>query len=382
MTNPADLIAAPDFDDLRAKMELGGLTRSEAITIAGTYVLSLVNVHQRVFFYSKPLPATAPGCQSTFTPRFEHRPWVDGEDVVQAGETPGGDVGFNRRFSNIEFDLRDLAQGLRDAYACLATLRAEVAGLLGELRGEINRINGDIHRLSGGAGPGPLPPPFGGPGSVGGVFGGALGGIRFLGTGKVLDRDVQLWDTRQGTMMLPQMTTVAAKEVDTRVQRVRELGGLLATNAELARRLEAGPITKAQLVEEFGDLRAGRTTLREIVAILPPKQRIAGAAALLDLVAEREALALRTGPGRELALVAAFGVDEKIDVVSAVAVEKFMTVPAAARIALMEAGIDTMERLAAVDDAKLAAALERGGVAATAAESAGWRAAARTLVHL
>src|SRR6185436_10727789 len=93
----------------------------------------------------------------TFTPRFQHQPWTDGEDVVQAGETPGGDIGFNRRFSNIEFDLKDLAQGIKDVYACLATLRSEVSGLLGELRSEVNRINGDLRRLTqGDTGPGPV----------------------------------------------------------------------------------------------------------------------------------------------------------------------------------------------------------------------------------
>lgn len=41
---------------------------------------------------------------------------------------------------------------------------------------------------------------------------GTIAGTRYLGTANVLGKDVQLWDTQQGTVMVPLMTTVAAKE--------------------------------------------------------------------------------------------------------------------------------------------------------------------------
>jgi len=61
---------------------------------------------------------------------------------------------------------------------------------------------------------------------------GTIAGTRYLGTANVLGKDVQLWDTQQGTVMVPLMTTVAAKEADTRVQRVSSLATLLRTNTD------------------------------------------------------------------------------------------------------------------------------------------------------
>jgi len=372
MTAPTELENVPNFEQLRQKLEGAGLTKREAIGIAGTYVLSVASFRQRVFAYSKELAPTAPQCQSVFDPRFQHQPWTDGEDVVQAGETPGGDIGFNRRFSNIELDLKDLAQGLKDIYACLAALRTEVSTLLGELRTEINWINGDIFRLGqGGVVFEPVPIKFP-----------PLAGIKYLGTAKVLGKDVQVWDTAQGTMMIPLMTTVAAFEVDNRVKRVAALASLLQTNTDLKKKLDAAPMTKEDLVRNFGDLPTESGTLRELVDILPANQQVTGADNLVDLMAEREALALRTGPGKDLALANAFGVDEKVVTVSAVEVEKFSSVPLEARVALKAAGIDTMEKLAAAEDKALATALKKGGVAAAPGEAAAWRAAAKTLVNL
>jgi hypothetical protein len=372
MTAPIDFENIPNFDELRDKLVKAGLPQREAIGIAGTYVLTVAGFRQRVFAYSKDLAPTAPQCQSVFDPRFQHQPWTDGEDVVQAGETPGGDMGFNRRFSNIELDLKDLARGLKDIYACLATLRSEVSTLLGELRTEINWINGDIHRMGqGGVVLEPVPTKFP-----------PLTGIKYLGTGLVLGKDVQIWDTVQGPVMIPLLTSVAAVEVDNRVKRVSLLGSLIQANTELKRKLDAAPLTKEELIQSHGDVITAGVPLRDLVAILPAGQQITNSANLVELVAEREALALRTGPGTEFALANAFGADEKIDTVSTVAVEKFTSVPVDARAALKAAGIDTMGKLAAAEDRALAAALKKAGVPATASESAGWRAAAKTLVSL
>jgi hypothetical protein len=372
MTAPIDFENLPSFDDLRAKLEKAGVSPREAIGIAGTYVLAVAGYSQRVFAYSKDLAATAPQCQSVFDPRFQHQPWIDGEDVVQAGQTPGGDIGFNLRFTNIEFDLKDLAQGLKDIYTCLATLRLEMSTLLGEIRAELNRINSDLGRAVQGGVVQPFPTKIG-----------PLEQIKYLGIGKVLGKDVQIWETQQGTVVLPLLTTVAAVEVDNRVKRVADLGRIIQENADLKKKLDAAPMAKEDLIKNFGDVRtASGETLRDLVDILPANQQIANSANLVDLVAEREALALRTGPGRDFALANAFGVDENVDVVGAVAVEKFASVPVDARAALKAAGIDTMEKLAAADDKTLATALKKGGVPATASDSASWRAAAKALVNL
>src|SRR5258708_3267874 len=100
----------------------------------------------RHFAYSSLLGATNQQCQETFATTFAHKDWVDGVDLVQAGQTPNDD-GFNVRFHKIKNDLDSIEQNLLTAFSCIADLRASLHQSLVEVANEINTIDGDIYDL-------------------------------------------------------------------------------------------------------------------------------------------------------------------------------------------------------------------------------------------
>lgn len=90
------------------------------------------------FEYSPPFPAVVSGDQSTFTRTFEHRNWVDGQDLVQAGETPD-ELGLNARLNALERDLDAVKGDLVQSYKLIAELRTALAVALGQIQAELNR---------------------------------------------------------------------------------------------------------------------------------------------------------------------------------------------------------------------------------------------------
>jgi hypothetical protein len=89
------------------------------------------------FNYSKPFPAQVPNSAPAFQRTFQHRPWVDGQDIVQAGATPD-EEGFNTRLHKIENDLDALAAESKRAFALIADMRDTLAQLLIEIRDQLN----------------------------------------------------------------------------------------------------------------------------------------------------------------------------------------------------------------------------------------------------
>lgn len=149
------------LDDLLLQAEDMQMTAAQTIDFLSE-ALEIVKVKgKRVFSYSAPFAPSAPACQAAFVRSFVHTDWIDGESVVQAGETTL-EEGFNRRFHRIEDDLDALSADVARAFVCLGEQRAALARLLDEIRAEINRINGDIHDCckgeSGGGWSGPYYP--------------------------------------------------------------------------------------------------------------------------------------------------------------------------------------------------------------------------------
>jgi hypothetical protein len=89
------------------------------------------------FNYSKPFPAQLPDSQPVFQRSFQHRPWVDSQDIVQAAETPD-EEGFNSRLHKIENDLDALSADSTKAFALIADMRQTLAQLLIEIRDQLN----------------------------------------------------------------------------------------------------------------------------------------------------------------------------------------------------------------------------------------------------
>jgi hypothetical protein len=75
---------------------------------------------------------TDPNCVYNFVRKFQHRDWIDGESLVQAGKTPE-EGGINERLHNIEQDLDALGDNVRRAFARIATLKAQLSICLNEI---------------------------------------------------------------------------------------------------------------------------------------------------------------------------------------------------------------------------------------------------------
>src|SRR5687768_6954850 len=93
---------------------------------AKTTQLALANVifetygrSKRRFSYSESFAESAPACVSDFTRGLQHQDWIDGESVVQAGQT-AAEQGFNLRFHQIEDDLDALGANVDKAFECMA----------------------------------------------------------------------------------------------------------------------------------------------------------------------------------------------------------------------------------------------------------------------
>jgi hypothetical protein len=90
------------------------------------------------FQYNPPFPAVVPGDQSTFTRTYEHRNWVDGQDMVQAGTTPD-ELGMNARLNALEADLDAVKADLVQSYKLISDLRKALAVALGQIQSELNK---------------------------------------------------------------------------------------------------------------------------------------------------------------------------------------------------------------------------------------------------
>jgi hypothetical protein len=78
------------------------------------------------------VPATDPAGGYTFVRSFQHRDWIDGESLVQAGKTPE-EGGINERLHRIEADLDALGDNVRRAFIAVETLRAQVSICLNQI---------------------------------------------------------------------------------------------------------------------------------------------------------------------------------------------------------------------------------------------------------
>ncbi|NVB84561.1 MAG: hypothetical protein HOV81_39665 [Kofleriaceae bacterium] len=353
------------FEKLRDQ----GVDAHGAAIIVGSWIHELVGAFKRTFYYKTQFPAEVPECKPTFNRSFHHADWIDGESVVQAEKTTA-EEGFNARFHKIEADLDALGRDVAHSYECMANMRGAMAKLLEEIRVELNRLSDivdkpDVVR--------PTIPPL-----VKNVP-----DLQFLGGTKLFGKDVMMWNTENGMMVLPAVKDLAGDPLkDPRVTKAGDLTRVFTLNDAIRTNFANREVTRDELVDKFGTVATGDgRTVRDLVEILPTGAKYATLDALVDDVAEREAAVLRTSDLTGVALAAAFGTTTTGDV-SAVPVERLESVPASVRAALSTSGISTIANLASADPAKISETLERAGVSATRSEVAGWVGAARTLRHL
>lgn len=353
-----------------------GLAKADAAILVASWIYENYGKTQRTFNYAQSFDKTEPGCAPQFMRSFQHADWIDGESVVQAEQTAGED-GFNFRFHNIESDFDSLKQDVSNLFSCLAEMRSAIYTRFAELKTEINRINADIHSCCHSYQiPGyqvePAYPPYYG----------LAGSGQFLGTIKYNDNYVSMWKTAQGYMMLPSVYTVNEALVqDPGIKRVSELAKYVAEDATIRRYFANRAVTKAEMVKKFGDVEVGKDmTLSNAVDILPDSAKYENIDAMLADLAEREASILRVRAGSDAAIASNFGVTEnELESVRNAPIEKFDAIPEKSRIALVRAGIDTMEKLEKADSKKILEVLKADGIESGAGDVAGWKAVATTL---
>jgi hypothetical protein len=347
-----------------------GLSESQAASFVGSWLLTTYGILQRHFDYHEVVADTDPNAVAKFVRSFVHQDWTDGTSMVQASETPG-ELGFNTRFHRIEKDFDALAADVATAFLSLASLRKQMKNVLDEIKTELNRIDADIANLQG---PRTFPFTQATPNLQGGVF---LGQAEFSG------KKVQIWQTAQGMMMMPDLQRVEmAAFTNSRSRRAGQLQRYLVDNPAV-RQAFPQAVTKQAFVQRFGNDRIDDGTLvRDVLASLPDDAQYANIDAMAQDVIDREATALRTTPGAPEAIASSLGIDAHGDITKA-SVDHIDALPPATRQALLRAGIGTMSDLAKLTPAQaveIATKEREAGI--TAGELAHASGVARTLVKL
>jgi hypothetical protein len=366
-------IEGMEIDEVYDNIVKAGISKSDAGILVGDWLVAFHGASQRVFDYKTAFPATDSDCAPGFVRSFHHTDWVDGESVVQAGQTVGED-GFNLRLHQIEADLDSLGDDVRTTFQCMAEMRAALAQLLAELKSEINRLNADVFRLGAQEETGPT------------VSAKPFGGGRFIGTATVADRKMLLWDTAQGMLMLPGSVLPMPGEggiTDLRTNRAVAFAKLLASDPEIGRAVARGMNVK-QIQETFGERSLpGQPPLSELIAILPAETRFTDVQKLQDAVTEREAAAARTSGMTDAVLAANFSVlGEVPSDVGNVRLEATVTIPEQTRVGLVVGGFRTVGDLAGATPSQVKEALSQQGVTVDDATAAGLVTQAKVLVMI
>lgn len=358
-------------NEIFQKVTTAGVDSSTAGVIAATWVLDNLRKTRRVFNYREAFPAIDPDCAlAPWLRSFAHADWTDGEDVVQAGQTIGGDEGFNSRFHKIESDLDRLGADVAKVSACLAEMRGSLRKLLDEIRTEINLINADLP--SKGLDPfTPLTPNFN-------LIDTAA---TFRGASTVLGKKVNIWETKAGMLMLPMVDPV-----DPSV-----LGGALSNVGDVTTFVNDDPRVKStfpggfkltEFLDKFGDekLPNGRS-VRDAVKVLPPDATFRDSAHLVDELSTWQAAVVRVRDGAEAAVTSSLGVDTSTAIAD-VPIERLNDVPVSVRTALAAQGVTSVGALANLSPERVSEITRNAGVTVTAGQAAGFAVNARTLVRL
>ena len=353
-----------------------GIDPSDASVLVASWIFENTSTARRVFNYVEPFPATVPGCQPPpFARTFSHTNWVDGEDVVQAGQTTG-ELGFNERFHLIEHDLDALGTDVAQAFACMAAMRVSLRRLLDEIRAELNRLHTTVHDNL------VLDPGVVQVDKIPNYIG-ALDFGKYMGTTMFLDKKVSVWETKQGTIVLPALETVGVDVI---------VGGRVKGSAQVSRYLAEHPDVRRRFPQEvrldeftqvFGDdeLADGRI-VRDVLKVLPAGATFPGIDDMVAEMGEREALIVRTTMGASAAVSAAFGIDTAIESVADADVAKLSALPARAREALARNGINSVGDLAATSPERVLSIMREDQISAGVGDVAEWTTYAQTLTKL
>ncbi|MGW5555631.1 hypothetical protein ACWER9_00215 [Micromonospora sp. NPDC003944] len=352
-----------------------GIPASDASVLVSSWIYENVGTAKRVFSYAESFPAVEPGCAPPpFARTFAHTDWVDGEDVVQAGQTPG-EQGFNERFHRIEHDLDHLGTDLAKAFSCMAAMRVSLRRLLDEIRAEINRLHSTVHENK--IVPGPytfeqIP-----------NYIGALDFGKYMGTTMFMDKKVSIWQTKAGTIVLPAVETLGVDVVvGPKVRGAAQLARHAAEHGDVRERFPR-EVKLVEFIRFFGEdeLADGRT-VRDVLKVLPADTSYPSLDAMFGEVSEREAAIVRTTVGAPSAVSAALGIEAELENIADADIAMLAGVPTKARAALTRAGISTLGKLADAKPEQVLGIMKEAGVRADVGDAAEWTGYAQTLSKL
>jgi hypothetical protein len=344
-----------------------GVAEEAAGLLVSEWLAENLGKRRRSFQFRTDFPEQVAACNAVFQRTFAHTDWVDGESVVQAGETPT-EEGFNKRFHALEADLDTVKGDLVRAFECLAEMRRTLRAMFNELVAEINTINGLLGETQ------PLPPVS--------TFPGNVNQGTFAGTVKFGDKDMLLWNTNQGQFLLPKTPEVVPDIRNPRFNSAGVLQGKFLEQPAIAENFPEEVAVK-DLVEKFGNevLIDGRT-VAEVVKILPPDFTAPNLGELVNQVAEREAGAIRTEIGATEAIKNNLGISFEREAVATAPVENATFLPPTAGEALKDVGVVNIEKLAGSDPVEVHRQLTDAGVRVSPGEVARWQGIAKTLTRL
>ena len=292
---------------------------------------------------------------------------------MQAEQTTG-EEGFNVRFHRIEADLDSIGRDLATAFLALAEQRAALSAILAEIRTEINTINSTLAGLQG------PPRGAGGIGIIGGV--GGAQGTSFVGSTSFFGQPVNVFQTAQGTLMLPSVSGVATGPADNpRVVQVTDFAKYL-TDADVTQFFTTqGTVGVDKFVASFGDQTLDNgAKVSDVLSVLPQTATFASTQQMLDAVATAQGAAIRTSPTEAPVITASLGAEDTT--IADVPVDRVTAIPASARTALVGTGVTTVGALAGQDAATVAANLNAKGIDVTPRDVAGWVGMTKTLVNI
>ncbi|MEU5903555.1 hypothetical protein ABZ780_04155 [Micromonospora sp. NPDC047467] len=352
-----------------------GIPPSDASVLVASWIYENVGTAKRVFSYAESFPAVEPGCAPPpFARTFAHTDWVDGEDVVQAGQTPG-EQGFNERFHRIEHDLDHLGTDLAKAFTCMAAMRVSLRRLLDEIRAEINRLHSTVHENKVTLGPHAIEQI---PNYIG-----ALDFGKYMGTTMFMDKKVSIWQTKAGTIVLPAVETLGVDVVvGPKVRGAAQLARHAAEHSDVRQRFPR-EVKLVEFIRFFGEeeLADGRL-VRDVLKVLPADTSYPSLDAMFGEVSEREAAIVRTTVGASSAVSAALGIEAELENVADADIAMLAGVPTKARAALTRAGISTLGKLADAKPEQVLAVMKEAGVRADVGDAAEWTGYAQTLSKL
>lgn len=336
-----------------------GVSKYDAARLINNLVAINLGQAPRRFTFSSPLPVADPAtCAPVFHRGFSHQDWIDGESVVQAGES-ADDKGFNWRFNALAADMDALHADTVRLHECLSTLRGALVQALQDVAAELNRLDTDVAGVS-------TKVPPSNPWNV------VADAPQFLGVRELDGNKVTMWKTGGSVMVLPGVDTVALEATVT--QRIAT-GGLVSRyaveNAAFAQDVAAGKPVK-ELIQKYGTdpLGDGRTVAQGL-AVLPQDATFTDTAKVVDAVNGQEQAFLRSTVGSVDAVGAVVGVTATgapLAGVSPVALAGSVAgAPVGLGQALSLAGLGTVADIAGKAPDAIVSALDQHGVSITPA---------------